>query len=164
MSSIITKYKEALQESIVGVLSEVIAAHPKTSIVDLRNLVQEHPDLGPITLAEMFAFTGAQHWSPSWWPRASPLILTPNPSKDEPAEDDPVREWDTRTAPNRAELDRTVLECFKDDTPHSAGIIRARVGGTAKQIRASLNRLIAAGDLSFKGLASGTRYTRKLDD
>jgi hypothetical protein len=154
MISIITKYKEALQESIVGVLSDVIAAHPKTSIVDLRNFVQEHPDLGSITLAEMFSFTGAQHREPSWW----------NPSKDEPAEDDPVREWDTRTAPNRAELDRTVLECFKDDTPYSAGIIRARVGGTAKQIRASLNRLIAAGDLSFKGLASGTRYTRKLDD
>ncbi len=65
----------------------------------------------------------------------------------------------TRTPAGRAVYDEAVHEAVKAaSAPISAPEVRASAGGTELQVRKSLNRLIEAGKITFKGKARGTRY------
>lgn len=69
-------------------------------------------------------------------------------------------EVETRTATGRARYDESVLAAIKGfGKPMSAEELRASVGGTPLQARASLARLINAGTITWEGKARGTRYS-----
>ncbi len=65
----------------------------------------------------------------------------------------------TRTPAGRAAYDVAVHDAVQGASgPISAPEVRASAGGTELQVRKSLNRLIEAGKITFKGKARGTRY------
>jgi len=69
-------------------------------------------------------------------------------------------EVETRTATGRERYDQSVLSAIKGfGKPMSAEELRASVGGTPLQARASLARLINAGTVTWEGKARGTRYS-----
>lgn len=71
-----------------------------------------------------------------------------------------VPDVETRTAAGREQYDREMLAALKDgDAALSAEELRAKVGGTPLQARASLARLIEAGHVQWEGRARGTRYS-----
>lgn len=66
---------------------------------------------------------------------------------------------DTRSAAGRDQYDAAVLDELRDvGGKMGATDLRARIGGTALQIRTSLGRLIDAGEVAFEGKARATRY------
>lgn len=68
----------------------------------------------------------------------------------------------TRTKEGRDALDAAILACLAEATePMRALDVRRKVGGTAAQVRTRLNFLISKNKVSYKGRASGTRYTAK---
>jgi hypothetical protein len=95
---------------------------------------------------------------------------TPSSRKTSPATSRPVRNGassdkpragavDTRSASGRAGYETAVYGVVRDATDVvSANDVRAKVGGTAMQARAALNRLIEQGRIRCKGKARGTRY------
>ncbi len=68
----------------------------------------------------------------------------------------------TRTQAGRDALDAAIISILKQTgEPMRAVDIRDAVGGTAAQVRARVNTLIAEGKIAYKGRASGTRYWMK---
>lgn len=68
----------------------------------------------------------------------------------------------TRTKEGRDVLDTAILTFLQNaPEPVRALDIRREVGGTAAQVRTRLNYLISKNKVSYKGRASGTRYTAK---
>ena len=66
---------------------------------------------------------------------------------------------DTRSAAGRDQYDSAVLDELRDaGGKMGAADLRARLGGTALQIRTSLGRLIDAREVAFEGKARATRY------
>ncbi len=69
------------------------------------------------------------------------------------------RKVDTRTIDGRASYDQAVLGAIRAAGGEvDAPAVRARVGGTPMQFRASVTRLIEAGEVGYKGKARATRY------
>ncbi|MEZ4380589.1 MAG: hypothetical protein R3A79_04545 [Nannocystaceae bacterium] len=69
-------------------------------------------------------------------------------------------EVETRTAAGRERYDKSVFAAIEGaESPISAEELRAKVGGTPLQARASLARLINAGTVTWEGKARGTRYS-----
>lgn len=65
----------------------------------------------------------------------------------------------TRTPSDRANYEQAILSTLDVvQTWMTAPQLRAKVGGTAAQVRAALNRLIAVGKVAYEGQARGTRY------
>jgi hypothetical protein len=156
--SIAADYQKHLDDLARAALREAITRHPTTSVGELRELVASNPSLGGMTLAEL---TGRATGSVRVRGRAPSEFMS---LKDEPAASarTPKRaSWETRTEAGREALDKAVMEALAafGGISVSAEAIRARVGATAAQIRTSLNRQIAAGELSFSGKARGTRYS-----
>jgi hypothetical protein len=66
---------------------------------------------------------------------------------------------ETRTPAGRARLEQAVLASLqRHGEPIRAVEIRAEVGGTAAQVRARLNALVADGRIGERGQSSGKRY------
>lgn len=156
--NIAAQYQQNIDEHARTALRDAIAQHPTTSVADLRELVAANPSLGAVTLSELL---GGKARAVQVRGKAPNQFVS---LKDKPAAGSrPAKgvAWDTRTEVGRETLDRAVLEAIAafGGIGVSAEAIRARVGGTAAQVRTSLNRQIAAGDLSFSGKARGTRYS-----
>ena len=67
----------------------------------------------------------------------------------------------TRTAAGRAAYDQAMLDALAHvgGGPVASADLIAKAGGSTLQARASLNRLIEAGKVTFTGKARGTRYS-----
>jgi hypothetical protein len=170
--SITVVYDKAMDDAAVAALHSVVTNHPSTTIADLRELLAGHPRLGDVTLTEMFgaapvrAKAGRPKGSksaakPAAAARPAAQAAAPAEAK-KPAGKRAKREGgETRTAEGRAALDQAVLEGLTalGGSNVSAEALRKRIGTTPAQLRASLNRHIQAGDVSFTGKARGTRYT-----
>jgi len=171
--SITVVYDKAMDEAAVAALHSVVTNHPSTTIADLRELLAGHPRLGDVTLTEIFGATpvrakvGRPKGSKSAAKPAavaSPAAPAAAPAAEakKPAGKRAKRErGETRTAEGRADLDQAVLEGLTalGGANVAAEALRKRIGTTPAQLRASLNRHIQAGDVSFTGKARGTRYT-----
>ena len=69
------------------------------------------------------------------------------------------RQHETRTQAGRDALDRAILTFLKQTGERVRAVdIRDAVGGSAAQVRARLNALIADARVLYAGQASGTRY------
>lgn len=69
------------------------------------------------------------------------------------------RQHETRTQAGRDALDKAILTVLKQTGERMRAVdVRDAVGGTAAQVRARLNALIADARVSYGGKASGTRY------
>lgn len=67
---------------------------------------------------------------------------------------------DTRTAAGRSDYKRALLAVLRDKSgPVGATELRGSVGGTASQARATLNRLIEAGQVTYQGKGRWTKYS-----
>jgi hypothetical protein len=156
--SIIAEYRQSMNDAARGALRGLLAEHPTTSVADLRELVAEDPALGSLTLTELLGRPGAKAPAVEQRQRAAKPGRKPQAAAKGGRSRD---QWDTQTAEGRAALDRAVLEALAvyGGVSVSAEAIRARLGATPDQLRASLNRHIEAGDVSFSGKARGTRYS-----
>lgn len=178
--NIFSEYQKSLKQASNGVLLSLLSEHPRTSVEDLRDLLGEYPDLGEITLAELTESCrlDAALARPVTG-RSNPRIESDSSTSKAPfkrekrergttahvsassGQGDDLPAWNTRSDEGRESIDRAVLGVLRGDEPMGAEAIRSMVGGTANQIRTSLNRLIEAGEVSFQGRARGTRYTRE---
>lgn len=67
---------------------------------------------------------------------------------------------DTRTRAGREAYQCAVLEAIQSADGYVGAVqIRSEIGGTPMQFRAAVNRLIEAGDVTYRGKAMATRYT-----
>lgn len=83
-------------------------------------------------------------------------VVVPRAAKAEPAKKGEVN---TRSQAGREAYDEAVAEHLrKAKKPCGAVEIRAAVGGTPEQFRASINRWIDAGEASYEGQARSTKY------
>lgn len=180
--SILDEYQKLQQQSAGRVLAEALAGNlQRTTVHDLRELVAHKPELGPVTLAELYRLTADTEpskkkeeppkvfASPPEIRTASavgvhasekPIVAKPKPQTVAFDEDPDPQEWDTRTEEGREQIDQAVLGILKRGSPLLSENIRAHVGGTPLQVRASLNRLIESGSVTVEGKARGTRYAR----
>lgn len=85
-------------------------------------------------------------------------VVTPRAARATPSRRD--EKVDTRSQAGREAYDAAVLEYLqKAGKPCKATEIRDAVGGTPQQFRASVNRHIDSGEVSYEGQARATRYT-----
>lgn len=162
--SITVDYDKAMDDAAVAALHSVVTTNPSTTIADLRALLSSHPRLGNVTLSEMFGRGSAAA-------RPARLAKAAGKSAAAPASGGAKKSaakrakgrgaGETRTAEGRSALDQAVIESLTalGGTNVAAEAIRKRIGTTPAQLRASLNRHIQAGDVSFTGKARGTRYS-----
>lgn len=122
---------------------DVVRQKPNTTIEDLYMLGKKH-ELTDLTLAELMG-------------KHQPKAIRKTKKQAAGTEND----IDVRTAAGRAAYDEAVFEVIKnaDGEYVSAQQVRKAVGGKPHQARKALNRLIDAGQISFKGKARATRYT-----
>ncbi len=81
------------------------------------------------------------------------------PQRPRPIRDEGLAKVDTRTAAGRASYERALLAALADTSdPVGATKLRLSAGGTPSQARATLNRLIEAGRVSYVGKGRWTRY------
>jgi hypothetical protein len=160
--SISTQYQTNLGDAARGALLSVVANHPSTSINELRELVQDHPALGGLTLAELVSSNLKTARTSS---RRTSMSSVSKSSSSKPGGRSEFVEvptnWETRTEAGRTMFDRAVLQALEGcgGVNVSAEQIRAELGATPAQVRTSLNRQIEAGEVSFTGKARGTRYS-----
>lgn len=155
--SLTAEYQKFLSQAARGALCGLIADHPTMRVVDLREILAEHPALGSLTLTDLLGQSGGSRQPKAKPQRTKANVRTPAAAKKAGAQG----KWNTHTDEGRAALDRAVLEALAvfGGVGVSAEALRARLGATPAQLRASLNRHIEAGDVSFSGKARGTRYS-----
>ncbi|NVB36922.1 hypothetical protein G6O69_03710 [Pseudenhygromyxa sp. WMMC2535] len=131
-------------------LIEVISNNPKITVKQLRELVSETPALGDVTLADLLGepAKGKKGKRRKAGGRAR-------------AADKSTQKRNVRTEEGRDAFDAEVLGALESlgGQELSATAVREAIGADPMQLRASLNRLIEKGAVTFTGKARGTRYT-----
>ncbi|MEZ4452255.1 MAG: hypothetical protein R3B09_22505 [Nannocystaceae bacterium] len=81
------------------------------------------------------------------------------PAPAAPAKASKPKKVETRTPAGRLAYDDAMLAALREmDGPVGVAALMGKVGGSNLQARAALNRLIAAGKITWAGKARGTRY------
>jgi hypothetical protein len=180
MANINSVFQQALADQAKAALADVVASQPKTTVAELAELVAANPTLGTITLGDLLG-GGATKSAPPTPTRgrpgrkpaaAAPAAVAPAAAPAAPAA--PKRKVvappassgggkkrNVRTEAGRESFDTDVLNALKElggDTV-AATNLRERLGADPTQLRASLNRLIEKGLVTFTGKARGTRYS-----
>lgn len=148
MASLSSAFQDALADHAKAALVDIVTKNPKTSVKDLRALVNDNPALGDITLSELLGSGG----------RGSRKSGGGRKGKARKAG---ARKRNVRTEAGRAAFDAEVIEALKaagGDTV-AATTLREALGADSTQLRTSLNRLIEQGLVTFTGKARGTRYS-----
>ncbi len=171
MSRFENTFRSAVANAERDVLIAQIRANPQMTLSELGKLTSG--ELGPLlkglTIGDLIAAAGG---APAPVSKAAPKAAkapkaapksrgrkaqAPKAKAAKPAKSADV---ETRTATGRARYDESVLAAIKGfGKPMSAEELRASVGGTPLQARASLARLINAGTITWEGKARGTRYS-----
>ena len=142
-----------IETDIRNALIQAIITRPNATIADLLALVRGESGsiLRGVTLGELADATGLPRAAKRGPRQAKPAKATRS-SKSSP---------NTRTAEGRAAYDDAMLRALDEvgGGPVRSADLIAKVGGTTLQARASLNRLIEAGKVTFTGKARGTRYS-----
>jgi len=138
--------KAAVEKAKREALIEHIAAHPALTLAELMGLGGDLGKIaGSLTIRDL---TGGVSSKKSPTKRGGAATTT--------------KAVDTKTPAGRAAYDAAVLKALKAKRGEmSAPEIRAQCGGTPLQARASLDRLIADGKVSYMGKARAMRYRAK---
>ena len=148
MASLSSAFQDALADHAKAALVDIVTKNPKTSVKDLRSLVNDNPALGDITLSELLGGGG----------RGSRKSGGARKSK---ARKGGARKRNVRTEAGRAAFDAEVIDALEaagGDTV-AATTLREALSADSTQLRTSLNRLIEQGLVTFTGKARGTRYS-----
>ncbi len=167
MSRFENTFRSAVANAERDVLIAQIRANPQMTLSELGKLTAG--ELGPLlkglTIGDLITAAGGAPLSKSA-PKAAkaskPRGRKAQAPKAKAAKAKATKSADveTRTATGRARYDESVLAAIKGfGKPMSAEELRASVGGTPLQARASLARLINAGTITWEGKARGTRYS-----
>ncbi len=160
MSRFENTFRSAVANAERDVLSAQIRANPQMTLSELGKLTSG--ELGPLlkglTIGDLISAAGGSPLKAAkaakGKTRGKKAQKAAKPAKPKTAE------VETRTATGRARYDESVLAAIKGfGKPMSAEELRASVGGTPLQARASLARLINAGTITWEGKARGTRYS-----
>lgn len=156
MSRFETSFRNAIASAERDVLLEQIRANPEMTLGELGKLT--NGELGAylkgLTVGDLLALERSSAVSRRASPEAAEQVVKAVTRAIRRAPD-----VDTRTAAGRELYDREVLAALQDGCAISAEELRARVGGTPLQARASLARLIENGHVLWEGKARGTRYS-----
>jgi predicted transcriptional regulator len=164
MATFLSTFHDALAAQAEAALIAVVASQPNTTVAELAELVAANPTLGATTLN---ALVGGEMGTPKRRGRppgrkaASPATTTPAAPAARKPKGGGARKPNVRTEVGREQFDRDLLAALTEagGDSVSASILREAVGGDPNQIRAALNRLIEAGEVTFTGKARGTRYS-----
>ncbi len=160
MSRFENTFRSAVANAERDVLIAQIRANPQMTLSELGKLTSG--ELGPLlkglTIGDLVSAAGGAPLKAAkaakGKTRGKKAQKAVKPAKPKTAE------VETRTATGRARYDESVLAAIKGfGKPMSAEELRASVGGTPLQARASLARLINAGTITWEGKARGTRYS-----
>lgn len=151
MASLSSAFQDALADHAKSALVAIVTKNPKTSVKDLRDLVNDNPALGDISLNELLGATkGRGKRKGAGGRKAAKAGRKAGSTKR-----------NVRTEAGREAFDQEVLEALKTaggDTV-AATQLREALGADSTQLRTSLNRLIDKGIVNYKGKARGTRYS-----
>jgi hypothetical protein len=165
-----TSLQSLFSQSYANVLADVLAKHPSTTVADLRDFVSQHPQAGALTLSELFgaspsparaAKPAAKAKAKAAKPAAAKPVAKPAAAKPATAKSAPAGGgWNVRTEAGRAALQQAVLDALRSQGGKDVRAEQLRsVGAAPTQLRATLNKLIEDGAVTFTGQARGTRYS-----
>ena len=165
MSRFETSFRNAVASAERDVLLEQIRANPEMTLSELGRLT--NGELGALlrglTVGDLLSLDKGSVPASRVDGRGARAERAEKAEKAEKAGARPLRavpDVETRTAAGREQYDREMLAALQDgDGAMSAEELRAQVGGTPLQARASLARLIEAGHVAWEGRARGTRYS-----
>ncbi len=164
MSRFENTFRSAVANAERDVLIAQIRANPQMTLSELGKLTSG--ELGPLlkglTIGDLISAAGGTPVKASKAAKGAKGKSRGRKAQKEskPAKASKPAEVETRTATGRARYDESVLAAIKGfGKPMSAEELRASVGGTPLQARASLARLINAGTITWEGKARGTRYS-----
>ncbi|MDC0716678.1 hypothetical protein [Nannocystis bainbridge] len=145
----------AMEDRKRELLIELLLQHPQLTLAELQQLARGELGslLRSITISDLQGRHGSQ----------TPVREAPGgkaaPAKSHPTNTVEVADVNTRTHAGREAFDKRLLEVVTAiGGPVSASQVQERIGGSNMQVRAGLNRLIEAGELTWSGKARGTRY------
>lgn len=171
-------FKAAVAERERQICIDLLRSTPELTLGEIQRLSKGELGrvLSTVTIADLISGV-ARPAAPAAAPKASrsapaakasrPRAAAPAPAAEaapapaEPAAAKPgkPRKVETRTPAGRLAYDEAMLQALREmEGPVGVAALMARVGGTNLQARASLNRLIAAGRITWAGKARGTRY------
>lgn len=167
MSRFESTFRNAVANAERDVLIAQIRANPQMSLSELGKLTTGELGklLKTLTIGDLLEADVGLAASPTVKQRKSPKDSAAKGGRKrkaakKEAEAGSPATVETRTAAGRERYDKAVLAAIKGaESPISAEELRAQVGGTPLQARASLARLINAGNVTWEGKARGTRYS-----
>jgi hypothetical protein len=157
MGKISDAFQDAMAAQAKAALTDVVTKNPGTTVKDLRKLISMAPELGSMTLGELLGAGGSTKTSAPRRAAKRSTAAKKGGRKRAPS----IVKRDVRRQSGRDALDADVLAALEQcggDTV-AARQVREILHTDPTQLRASLNRLIAAGKVTFTGKARGTRYS-----
>lgn len=146
MANLSSAFQSALADHAKAAFVDVIAKNPKTTVRELAKLVAANPDLGGLTLTEIIGGKAKQTRGRKGGRRSAGAR---------------TEKRNVRSAAGRAAFDKDVhaalQKCGGENV--AASELRKHLGADPAQLRASLNRMINEGKVTFTGKARGTRYS-----
>lgn len=146
------EYNAAMNNAKIMAFTQVIHRHPEVSIKEMVDFADE-VGLKDLTIGELRSLPkDGKGWTKRLaLPKSGAKALS-SAKADRPA-------VNTRTAEGRKDHDNSVLSYLKGYKRWASSVqVSEVVGGTTKQARQSLNRLIEQGLVMYKGRTHGTRY------
>ena len=153
MANITSVFQDALADQAKAALIDVVARNPRTTVKELAELVGTNPTLGGLTLAELVGHAADG--------RGRSGMRRGGTGRKAAASGGSVHKRNVRTESGRDAFDEEVLNALRTlggDTV-AATSLREDLNADPTQLRASLNRLIEKGVVTFTGKARGTRYS-----